>query len=293
MIIDISKEEITNELLEAGLVWMDTGVSVKTVKNTKKYLGLNWDNLTLEQLDGFLQNHNCDIISGYLFSDTIKNKDILLRMFKYIELPSEEYLWNGVVDTRYISDAMYQKNTYEENFDVWFKMNSDNFKSLPEAEEGNSYQMYIDWKNEVKDELSPKQAKEKQRRDRVCQFLDENISLEYKMHDYSDIEDYLGEFSYVEFCFKEIIEVVVPIIPLTLSDLDRLPEDKREKYSNIEKVSLAFNYVMKGQKSFGKISLSETFNKLLFKANLPQIVDKYIKFWVKERIGEINPRKNS
>ena len=291
MIIDISKEQITNELLEAGLVWMDTGVSQKTVKNTKKYLGLNWDNLTLEQLDGFLQNHKCDIISGYLFSDTIKNKDILLRMFKYIEFPSEEYLWNGVVDTRYISDAMYQKNTYEENFDVWFKMNSDNFNPLPEAEEGNSYQVYIDWKNEVKDELSPKQAKEKQRRDRVCQWLDENISLNYHIDIFKDIKDYIGQIAYVQFKFN--CDITVPVNPLSFSDLDRLPVGKKLKYSITEKDVVAFTTVIKGNESFGSVEQTDILTHFLFKANLPQIVDKYIKFWVKERIGEINPRKNS
>jgi hypothetical protein len=48
---------------------------------------------------------------------------------------------------------------------------------------------------------------------------------------------------------------------------------------------------VKGNSSFGDTKRTELFIYFLEKANLPQAVDKYIKYWVRERLGEINPRK--
>lgn len=290
MIIDISKENITNELLVEGGKCFFTTITPKTMRNSSKYLVLNWDNLSVEQFLEVLPTIDKDHIRNFLFSETVKNKDILFNMFKHIEEPNEEYLWNGVVDARYISNEMYLKNTYEENFDIWFKMNEDRFESLPESNPEYSYASFLKAKEEMGNK-SPKQLKEEQRRDRVCQFLDENISLDFSLDIFKDIKDYIGQIAYVEFKFKHAI--TVPVKPLDFSDLERIPEGKKEKYSNVVKDATAFTSVIKGNSSFSDVNQTELLTYFLFKANLPQHIDKYVKYWVRERLGEINPRKNS
>jgi len=288
MIIDISKEEITNELLEAGLVWMDKGVSTKTVKNTKKYLCLNWDNLSVESFLEVLPNLNKDHITKYLFSDKITNKDILFNMYKHIELPNEEYLWNDVVSARYISHEIYQKNTYEENFDIWFKMNSDRLEKMPKYMDGNSYQEYLDGKNNLEIQ-NPKQTKEAKRRNRVCDWLDSIIDIKYSLEDFSDVKDYLNDRVYVEFSFKK--GNFVPSSSLSFVDLEKLPTHKQTKYTIDLMGKTAFSTTIWGNKSFGDYSLTNEMMILLQRENLPQTIENYIKFWVSDRIGEINLMK--
>jgi hypothetical protein len=288
MIIDISKEVITNELLQEGQKWFWKDITKKTMKNSTKYLVLNWDNLSVEQFLTVLPNLDENHINNYLNSGGIKDKDILLNMFKHIETENEEYLWNGVVDTRYISDEVYQKNTYEENFDIWFKMNSDSFEGCPEANPEHSYTSFKK-AVEAMDAKSPKQLKEEQRRDRVCNWLDSIISISYTLEDFSDVKDYLNDRIYVEFLFKK--GNFVPSPSLSFFDLEKLPTHKQAKYSIDLMGKTAFSATIEGKSSFSNASMSREMFRLLQKANLPQSIDKYIKFWVKDRVGEINPRK--
>lgn len=50
------------------------------------------------------------------------NKEILLKFMKKLETINEGQLWNWLVDDRIISPELYEKNTYEENFEIMWKL---------------------------------------------------------------------------------------------------------------------------------------------------------------------------
>jgi len=123
MVVNINDVTLTNELLEKHEVTLSSGASLKSIRNKfyDKYTLIDFSGVDPSKIDltGLDKRLVQNIINNGL--DKIDNREFFGMVFKYIEYPNEELLWNYLVDCHLISDSVYQNNTYDENLDILFK----------------------------------------------------------------------------------------------------------------------------------------------------------------------------
>jgi len=126
MIIKFADLELTPETLTQAMRWEHNGVNINKVKGeSPKYFMIDWGGVNPDDvdLDQFEERSVEDYICG---GKVVNNRTMLLKMLRHIEYESEEYLWGEIVDNhRWINDEMYQKQSYEQNFEVWWSMRKD------------------------------------------------------------------------------------------------------------------------------------------------------------------------
>ena len=121
MIVKATDIEINKEVLEDSLRF--ERVKVEKAINSPKYTIIDWAGFPLDKFKELLETLDDEDFHEYFnFGKNVNNKEILLASYKKFDSESEEVLWNQLVDCRVISDGLYQKQTYEENFDLLFKM---------------------------------------------------------------------------------------------------------------------------------------------------------------------------
>ena len=112
--------EVTTDLLIDSQIWSHRGVNLDKVKRGKKYDILDWSELSLEGFN--LSSIDEDVLVDYILGgESVNNRTILYEMFKSIEMVNEEFLWSSLVDSNHLSNELYMLNTYEENFNLFFK----------------------------------------------------------------------------------------------------------------------------------------------------------------------------
>ena len=99
------------ETLKQYIKTLDSTAEHSKKVNSPKYLIIDWKDADLSKLDMSLIDR--DVIDTFMcYKKYINNRELLGMIYKKIELPGEEYLWNSVVDNnRYISHEFYLKNS--------------------------------------------------------------------------------------------------------------------------------------------------------------------------------------
>lgn len=223
MLVDVSKIEITNDILERGRRWHYNNVSLKKAIKEDKYLVLNWDYIDYKEFKKVLPSLDKDIISGYLFDYNIDNKELIFSMLEYIETENEEYLCNSLVDSRTISNAVYLDNNYRDNFELWYKFcYSKEMDSLLPVRTINISNEEIVHRMDVL-HISKKQQQAINRRNIVFEWLDSIIDF-----DYDDIVISNTDYRHLDFKFKSGVKCLQ--FGISNSILEKIPEDKRSNF---------------------------------------------------------------
>lgn len=124
MVVNINDITLTNEVLEKFEKTLMSNASLKNIRNNEKYLMLDLKTVDPSKIDftGLSKN----LVSNFLeIIEQLNNREFFGMIFKYIETPNEQYLWDYLVDCGLISDKVYQANTYEQNLDILFKHRKD------------------------------------------------------------------------------------------------------------------------------------------------------------------------
>lgn len=121
-------ENWSTETLELSQRWVYNGVNInKVLGSSPKYFMIDWSGVQAEDVN--LNNIDKDVLIDYINGgEQVNNKGVLLKMLKHVELPNEEMLWVRLVDDHIISHDLFCKNTYEENFNIWWKTIEHNLK---------------------------------------------------------------------------------------------------------------------------------------------------------------------
>ena len=132
MIVKAIDTQITDDLLENGSKWSDRSVGITRAINSPKYTVIDWRGMKADDLD--LSKLDDERIDEYANAvELINNKEILLKIYKHLDTVvyrNEAVLWNSLVDCHVISDELYHLQTYEENFNLYFKTIKFNYLPL-------------------------------------------------------------------------------------------------------------------------------------------------------------------
>ncbi|CAG7580164.1 MAG: hypothetical protein SLAVMIC_00279 [uncultured marine phage] len=117
-------DSFDTEIMENAMRWQRNGVELKKVKGeTPKYFLIDWRGVTPEDVKPFLDDVEDWDLSEYMWGGkTINNLDVLYYMYRKIETRNEEHLWNELVDCHHLSNELYMKNDYKENFSLFVKL---------------------------------------------------------------------------------------------------------------------------------------------------------------------------
>lgn len=117
--IDFSDEQTLETVLTTAYNDYYKGAEKQRKINSPKYFIIDFKDANPDDVDFDSVDDETLWDMPYVI---FNNKEILLKLMKKLETINEGQLWLWLVDDRIISPELYEKNTYEENFEIMWKL---------------------------------------------------------------------------------------------------------------------------------------------------------------------------
>lgn len=123
-VVKFNDIDFNQEMLSKYVQTLEAPNSLNNKKKLDKFLIIDFIDADPSKLN--LNGLNKDdiqcVVSEIICGNINVDRFFFGEFIKYVEYKNEEILWNFLVDGNIISDSLYQKNTYEENLDIAFKI---------------------------------------------------------------------------------------------------------------------------------------------------------------------------